>query len=189
LKKSQVTVGSAVDVHDLASFFGQSEWLEKIRSLVQRSLEAIKAVCYYGCMANRPPVVTGSTEYENPSDMDNIATVLGVDVQPWSYKTDCCGASFSVSRQDIVFNLASKLYDKALEAGAECIIVSCQMCQANLDMYQEDISSEFGKDYHIPVFYFTELIGLALGLEDVSKWLKRHMANPIPFLKEKGLLN
>ena len=139
-------------------------------------------------MANRPPGVTGSSDYENPCDMDNIAEALGVDVKSWSYKTDCCGASFSVSRQDIVFTLVRDLYDKALEAGAECIVVSCQMCQANLDLYQQDISTYFGKNYDIPVFYFTELIGLALGLPGTSTWLKRHMVDPFPFLKRKKLL-
>jgi heterodisulfide reductase subunit B len=120
--------------------------------------------------------------------MDNIAEALGVDVRPWSYKTDCCGASFSISRQDIVFTLVKNLYDKALEAGAECIIVSCQMCQANLDLYQRDISKGFEADYNIPVFYFTELIGLAFGLEGSSTWLKRHMVDPIQLLKNKNLL-
>ena len=188
LKRAQkAAVKSSIGIYDLASFMGQTEWLEKIRSHVESPLDALKAVCYYGCMANRPPGVTESVDYENPCNMDNIAKALGIDVRPWSYKTDCCGASFSVSRRDIVYSLVKKLYDKALEAGAECIIVSCQMCQANLDLYQEDISMEFGGNYKIPIFYFTELIGLALGLKGISTWLKRHMVDPIPFLEARKL--
>ena len=80
------------------------------------------------------------------------------------------------------------LYERTSQAGAECMIVSCQMCQANLDLYQEEISGIFGKEYRLPVFYFTELIGLALGLKDVSRWLGRHMVNPIPYLRQKGLV-
>ncbi|MFH1673608.1 MAG: CoB--CoM heterodisulfide reductase iron-sulfur subunit B family protein [Pseudomonadota bacterium] len=185
LKRAQKTVQSSIAIYDLASFMGQTEWLEKIQSLVKQPLDAVKAVCYYGCMANRPPKVTDSVDYENPCDMDNIAKALGVDVRSWSYKTDCCGASFSVSRSDIVHTLVKKLYNKALEAGAECIIVSCQMCQANLDLYQEEISRKFGENYNIPIFYFTELIGLALGLKETSTWLKRHMVDPIRFLEER----
>jgi heterodisulfide reductase subunit B len=188
LKRAQASSDSSVGIYDLASFFGRPEWLERIKGRITRSLDAVKAVCYYGCMANRPPKVLGSADYENPCDMDNIAQALGVDVKPWSYKTDCCGASFSVSRQDIVFTLVKKLYDKALEAGAECVVVSCQMCQANLDLYQNDISKRFGQKYNLPIFYFTELMGLGLGLPGVAAGLKRHMVNPLPFLKEKGLL-
>jgi heterodisulfide reductase subunit B len=188
LKRAQESRHSRVPIHDLATFFGKKEWIDAIGSRVKVPLHALRAVSYYGCMANRPPGVTESADYENPCDMDNIVRALGVDIRPWSYKTDCCGASFSVSRQDIVFTLVQKLYENALEAGAECIVVSCQMCQGNLDMYQKDISVHFGKDYHIPIFYFTELIGLALGLEGASTWLKRHMVNPIPFLKDKGIM-
>jgi heterodisulfide reductase subunit B len=188
LKRAKETVKSRINIHDLASFIGQKEMLDKINSLLKFSLNNIKAVCYYGCMADRPPKVTGSSDYENPCSMDKIANTLGVDVRQWSYKTDCCGASFSISRRDIVYTLVKKLYDKALETGAECIIVSCQMCQANLDLYQKDISAHFGETYDIPIFYFTEMIGLALGLKGVHKWLKRHMVNPIPFLEKRNFL-
>jgi heterodisulfide reductase subunit B len=188
LKRAKEAVQSSIEIYDLASFIGQAECLEKIRSRLEFPLNTLKAVCYYGCMANRPPKITGSMDYEDPSDMDNIAKALGIDVRQWSYKTDCCGASFSLSRRDIVYTLVKKIYDKALEAGAECIIVSCQMCQANLDLYQEEISKHFGKSYNIPAFYFTELIGIAFGLKESSTWLKRHMVNPIPLLEEKDLL-
>lgn len=188
LQRAKGATGSSVGIYDLAAFMAKAELVDKIQSKVQTSLNGMKAVCYYGCMANRPPKVTGSTDYENPCDMDAIAQALGVDVRPWSYKTDCCGASFSVSRQDIVFTLVKNLYDKALEAGAKCIIVSCQMCQANLDLYQKDISAHFGESYNLPVFYFTELVGLALGLPGATAWLKRHMVDPIPLLRKKGLL-
>jgi len=188
LRRAKEAVRSDINIHDLASFMGRSEILEKIKRSLKSQLNEIKAVCYYGCMANRPPKVTGSENYEDPSQMDNIAKALGVDVRPWSYKTDCCGASFSISRQDIVYTLVKRLYDKSLETGAECIIVSCQMCQANLDMYQQDISRHFNKTYNIPILYFTELIGLGLGLKQAPSWLKRHMVDPIPLLVSKKLL-
>ena len=188
LIRAKEKTGSGVHIYDLASFMAQPAMLEKIRSAVKAPLANISAVCYYGCMANRPPKITGSKNYENPTEMDQIAKALGIDVKPWSFKTDCCGASFSISRADIIQNLVKKLYDRALEAGAECIIVSCQMCQGNLDLYQEEIAGIFKKEYRLPVFYFTELIGLALQLPDISRGLKRHMVNPIPYLKEKGLV-
>jgi heterodisulfide reductase subunit B2 len=75
-----------------------------------------------------------------------------------------------------------------LAAGAECLVVSCQMCQANLDLTQERISQKFGKEYYLPVLYFTELIGLALGLPEAEGWLDKHIVDPKPLLREKGLL-
>jgi heterodisulfide reductase subunit B len=188
LIRAKETTGSGVHIHDMASFLAQTSMLEKMGSAIVAPLTGISAVCYYGCMADRPPKITGSSNYENPMEMDHIAETLGIDVKPWSFKTDCCGASFSISKPEIIQNLVKKLYDRALEAEADCIIVSCQMCQGNLDLYQEEIAGIFENEYRIPVFYFTELIGLALGLKNVSRWLKRHMVNPIPYLEEKGLV-
>ncbi len=82
---------------------------------------------------------------------------------PWSYKTDCCGGSLVLTRTDIVRRLTRKLFDKALEAGAEAIVVACPLCQSNLDSRQEEISREAGKKYELPILYFTELMGLSLG--------------------------
>ena len=187
LIRAKEEIRSTVPIHDLASFMAQPALLEKIKSKVLAPLTGLSAVCYYGCMANRPPKITGSLHYENPTEMDRIAEALGVEVKPWSFKTDCCGASFSISRPEIIHNLVKRLYDRAMEAGADCIIVSCQMCQGNLDLYQEEIARIYKKEYRLPVFYFTELIGLALRLKDVGRGLRRHMVDPIPYLKEKGL--
>ncbi|MEW6186368.1 MAG: CoB--CoM heterodisulfide reductase iron-sulfur subunit B family protein [Thermodesulfobacteriota bacterium] len=188
LIRAKVETQSGIPIYDMATFMAQPALLEKIKSAVKIPLKTLSAVCYYGCMANRPPKITGSKNYENPMEMDQIAQTLGVEVKPWSFKTDCCGASFSISKPEIIQTLVRKLYDRALEAGAECIIVSCQMCQANLDLYQKEISGLFKKDYQLPVFYFTELIGLALGLKDIWRGLKRHRVDPLPYLREKGLI-
>jgi heterodisulfide reductase subunit B len=188
LIRAKKETGSGLNIHDMASFMASPGMIEKIRSAVKTPLSNISAVCYYGCMANRPPKITGSINYENPMEIDQIAETLGIDVKQWSFKTDCCGASFSISRSDIIHILVKKLYDRAIEAGADCIIVSCQMCQGNLDMYQDEIARIYKEEYHIPIFYFTELIGLAIGLKDATRWLKRHMIDPILYLKEKGLV-
>ena len=148
----------------------------------------LKAVCYYGCLTSRPPKILKKDKYENPVDMDEIMEALGAEVIDWGYKTDCCGASLALSQPGIVYDLTGKLYEKALEAGAECIIVSCPLCHSNLDMYQRDISKKFGKKFNIPIYYISELVGLAIGEENVSKWLKRHVMNPVKLLKGKGLL-
>jgi heterodisulfide reductase subunit B len=119
--------------------------------------------------------------------MDRLLQVLGAGSLDWSFKTDCCGAGLAIARPDIIDVLVQRLYDRALASGAECFVVSCQMCQANLDLSQERISRKFGQDYYLPVFYFTELIGLAVGHPDAPKWLARHLVDPMPLLKTKGL--
>ena len=93
-----------------------------------------------------------------------------------------------MSRPDIVHTLVDRLYERALEAGAEAIVVSCQMCQANLDMPQAKIAALFQKKYDLPILYFTELIGVAWQAPEAGSWLARHLVDPIPLLRKKLLI-
>ncbi|AEB08550.1 CoB--CoM heterodisulfide reductase iron-sulfur subunit B family protein [Desulfobacca acetoxidans] len=177
-----------IRVWDLLDFLTQEAILDQIRDRIAKPLKGLQTVCYYGCMVARPPKITSSRNCENPTNMDRLVKTLGADPYPWSYKTDCCGAGFTISRPDIIDTLVKRLYDRALEAGAECFVVSCQMCQANLDISQERIARNTGQNYYLPVLYFTELIGLALGHPDVQTWLSRHFVDPLPLLQDKGLI-
>ena len=161
---------------------------DRIKGMIKRPLTGLKMVSYYGCLLVRPPKVTGAKKYENPEEMDRLLSLMGAEMIPWSYKTDCCGGSLVLTRTDIVRRLTRKLFDKALEAGAEAIAVACPLCQSNLDTRQEEISAEAGKKYELPILYFTELIGLSLGHPDAGKWWKRHFVDPTKLLTSKGLL-
>ena len=175
-------------VLNLLDFIVTAGLSEKIATLKKRTLNGLKVACYYGCLLVRPPKVTGAKNHENPQEMDRLMALIGAEPIPWSYKTDCCGGSLVITRTDIVRRLTQKLFDGALRAGAEAIVVVCPLCQSNLDSRQEEISRESGKKYNLPVFYFTELIGLAMGHADAGKWFKRHFKDPVPMLSAKGLM-
>ncbi len=175
-------------IWDLLDYLTQEPFLAALAPKVVRPLADLKAVCYYGCLVARPPAVTDKADFENPGNMERLLQVLGAHPLDWSYKTDCCGAGLAVARPDLIDTLVERLYERALKAGAECFVVSCQMCQANLDLPQERISKKFGRDYYLPVLYFTELIGLALGHPEVKKWLAGHLTDPLPLLERKGLI-
>ena len=162
--------GDRIKLYDLADFLARPDNLKNIESRVIHPLTDLKAVCYYGCQSSRPPKVTDAVNCENPMSMDYILRVLGADPIQWSFKTDCCGASHILPRPDVAFTMIEKLYQRATEAGAECFVVSCQMCQLNLDVYQTQINKQLGTDYFLPVLYFTDLIGMALGLDETKKW-------------------
>lgn len=175
-------------VWDLLDLLTQPYFLQRIADRRVRPLTGLQAVCYYGCLVNRPPKITDAPTPENPGNMEKLLQVLGATPLDWSFKTDCCGAGLAVARPDLIDRLVQRLYDRALRTGAECIVVSCQMCQANLDLPQARISRQAGKHYELPVLYFTELIALALGHPEVPQWLGRHLVDPRPLLTAKGLL-
>jgi len=180
---------SVPKIWDLANFIASDPMLKTMAKHISKPLKGLKVVCYYGCMANRPPEITEASDFEDPQALDRIIQNLGATAVPWPYKTDCCGASQVLSRRDIVSQLVGKLYDMAERVGARAIVVSCQMCQANLDMHQEKIGADWGKRFSFPIYYFTELIGLASNVAGVEKWLSRHITDPLPLLKELQLWN
>lgn len=159
-----------------------------IAGKVKKPLTGLTPVCYYGCLTTRPPKITGAKGPENPTNMDNLMKSLRADVKNWSYKTNCCGASLMMTCPDIARKMVGKLLDMAIEAGADCIVAGCPICQSNLDSYQDVIAKESGKTYDLPVFYFTELMGLAFEDPSVKKCLSRHMVDPLPLLQKKGLI-
>jgi len=132
----------------------------------------------------RPPKITGFTDYENPQTLDLLARAVGAEVKDWSFKTTCCGASIGIGRKDIQESLTKRLLEKAFQTGAEAIVVSCPLCQSNLDIIQMDTGGR-----GIPIFYFTELLRLAFEENGkAQKWFKVHFTDPVPLLKEKGFL-
>ncbi|MDR3189309.1 MAG: CoB--CoM heterodisulfide reductase iron-sulfur subunit B family protein [Prevotellaceae bacterium] len=123
-----------------------------------------KVACYYGCLLVRPHDVLQFDRLEDPQSMDRLMAQAGATPLDWGYKTECCGAGFSVSRTDVVAKLSGKIVKDALDRGAEAIIVACPMCQSNLDMRRPHIDRYLKMKTTIPVMYITQAIGLAVGL-------------------------
>lgn len=175
-------------VYHVNEFFDRPDLLETIRQKVRRPLRHLAGVAYYGCLSQRPPKVTDAESPENPTSMDRLLRAIGMEARPWSYKTDCCGASLTLTRPDVIHRLSGKLLEAADEAGAECLVTDCPMCQSNLDTRQAEIGAARGKRFNLPVFYVTELMALALGDPRTSRWWKKHFVDPVPLLGSKDLL-
>jgi heterodisulfide reductase subunit B len=155
--------------------------LEALAAKVVKRLAGLKPVSYYGCLLLRPPDVCRFDDAENPVLLDRILAVLGAEVRPWSFKTDCCGGSLTISKTEIVVRMVDKLMEMAREAGANCLVTACPVCMANLDMRSSG-------DAGLPVFYFTELAALAMGQEGPEGWFRLHRTDPRPLLKGLQLL-
>jgi heterodisulfide reductase subunit B len=133
-----------------------------------------KVACYYGCLLVRPNKVLNFDRTENPQTMDLVMKKIGAEPIDWAYKTECCGAGFSVSFTDAVSTLSGKIVEDAIHRGAEAIVVACPMCQSNLDMRRPGIDKYIGKKTTIPVIYVTQAIGLAMGIDKKKLGLQRH---------------
>jgi heterodisulfide reductase subunit B len=133
-----------------------------------------KVACYYGCLLVRPQGISTEKQIEDPQGMDEIMAKIGAEPISWAFKTECCGAGFSVSKTETVARLSSEILTDAADRGAEAIIVACPMCHSNLDMRRKEIEKYSGRKYDIPVLYITQAIGLALGIPAKKLGLQRH---------------
>lgn len=155
--------------------------LDALKEKVVKKLVGLKPASYYGCLLLRPPEVCRFDDTENPILLDKILAVLGAEVRPWSFKTDCCGGSLTISKTEVVVAMVDRLMTMAREAGANCLVTACPVCTANLDM-------RASRDLALPVFYFTELAALAMGQDGPEGWCRLHQTDPRPLLKGLGLL-
>jgi heterodisulfide reductase subunit B2 len=187
-KKVSFPYKGNVPIRFALDYLCEKSVVEEVKKKMVKPLSGLKAVCYYGCLPVRPPQLTGIKDYENPMHMDRLIKQLGVEPIQWSYKADCCGASLMVTRPDIFKQLIGKILAKAKETGADCVVAACSMCQMNLDTCQEVVEKDLGKKLDLPILYYTELLGLAMGHKDVGKWFKRHFTDPVPMLSSKGLM-
>ena len=149
----------SVKVRHLIEVLLEDVGLPAIKQSFKRSLNGLKVACYYGCLLVRPPGVMKFDDAENPQSLDRLVTAMGGQSLDWPGKVECCGGGLSLSRTDVVVNLSESILDMAAQAGADCVAVSCPMCQINLDLRQLDMA----KKYQMPVVYLTQLLGLCLG--------------------------
>jgi heterodisulfide reductase subunit B2 len=154
-----------------------AESLPLLKSKVTAPLEPYKIACYYGCLLVRPREVAGTEDPEQPTAMEDVLKACGATPVRWNMATECCGGAFSVCRTGSVIRLGRAILDDARSAGATAIAVACPMCHSNLDMRQAAMNR--AGEPALPIFYLTELVGLALGLSRSALGLDRHFV-PVP---------
>jgi len=176
----------------LAADFGPARLAEHVR----RPLTGLKVACYYGCLLTRPHEVTRfdpAGDGENPMLMEQVLQAAGASPIDWPHKNECCGASYSITDVSIVHELTREVLLMAMRSGADCIAAACPLCQLNLDMRQKEILAKYPDAFApfgnrpLPVFYFTQLMGLAMGLGFKELSLRSLVVSPMPLLESKGL--
>jgi heterodisulfide reductase subunit B len=176
------TFTGEIGIRPVLAVLHEDYGVQRIAAQVRRPLRGLRVVTYYGCLLVRPPEVAQFDDPDDPHVMADLLRAVGAEVRPWAYGTDCCGGSLSLSRADVVSGLVSRLVERAREAGADALATACPLCQVNLEMRQAG-------DAKMPAFYFTELLGLALGLPEARKWWGKHLIDPRPVLRAARLVD
>lgn len=180
------TPGS-IRIRHLLEIFVNDVGLDRIAEKVTRPLTGIRVAPYYGCVVVRPGYGNGFDDPEYPMSLDRLMKSLGAVVVDFPLKSHCCGGHMTQISEQVALELIHRLLTNAYEYEADLIVTLCPMCQLNLDAYQESANKYFKTDYHIPVLYFTQMIGLALGLQPEELGIGKEFVDSTPVLNKIGV--
>lgn len=160
---------------------------DAIAEKVVRPLKGLRLAPYYGCLIARPEMGEERLDdFEHPTYMDKLLTTLGADVVDFPLKTQCCGGHMTQINAEAGYTLIRNLLHNANKNKADAIVTLCPMCQLNLDAYQSHVNRHFKTNYNIPVLYFTQMIGLALGIEPKELGIGQEFVSAAGMVKKIG---
>jgi len=136
--------------------------IETIRARLRRNLGGLKIAPYYGCQIVRPD--KGFDDREDPVLLDRMFRACGGEPVYFPMKVRCCGGMLMTTFEETALKLNMELLQCASANGADVIVTTCPLCHFNLEAYQDRINDVFGTTLTMPILYFTQLLGIALGL-------------------------
>jgi heterodisulfide reductase subunit B len=176
LSKAGLTYRGTVKVRHPLDVLVNDVGLDEISRQRRKALTGLKVACYYGCQVVRPYATFDDAN--NPTTMDHLLRSLGAATIDWPLKARCCGGSLTGTVEEAGLRLSHILLKEARKRGANIIATACPLCQFNLECYQKEMGSHFGDPVHLPVVFFSQIIGAAFGLNAQQLGLTRLLVSP-----------
>ena len=158
----------AMTVRHLLEVLIDDVGLDEVARHVVRPLNGLRVASYLGCLVTRPDHDGRWSSREQPLELDRLMTALGAEVVDYPLRTACCGGHMTQISPNTGFELIRLLTDAADRLQADLLVTVCPMCQMNVDAYQGEMNRHFHTHYHVPILFFTQLIGLAFGMEPTA---------------------
>jgi heterodisulfide reductase subunit B2 len=161
--------------------------LDKVKENVVQPLKGLRVAPYLGCMVPRPDYEKRWSSHEYPIELDLLLKALGADVIDYPLKTHCCGGHMTQISPPTAFELIRRLVHAADQYQADVMVTVCPMCQLNLDAYQNETNKYFHTNYHMPILFFTQIMGLAFGIDPLKLGIGKELVDARPALKKIGV--
>jgi len=185
LEAIQLSYGGNIQVKHALEILTEQSILTKISEKSGGKLKGIKIAPYYGCAVVRPKFDDSFDDPEQPQSLDRLIKAVGAETVQYIDKVRCCGGVIILKHEKVGMEMTKRLLLNAMKAGAQYIVTPCALCHLNLDMMQPKIEKAFNIKLGIPVLFFTQLIGLALGIDPAKLGLDKHMVPPTELLQPK----
>lgn len=153
---------SRIVIKHVTDFILNNVGLDMIRKNIKNRFEDLKLGVYYGCQITRPYANFDDPEF--PSSLEKILSTTGATTVESSMKTKCCGGLLMLTNEGDVLKIIEKIMNSYMDLGAQCIVTACPLCHLNLELAKNILIKKYGVRYDVPIFYFTQLLGISLGL-------------------------
>jgi heterodisulfide reductase subunit B len=161
LEEDNLHYSGKVAVRHLIEVFAED--LKTVKEKAINPLTGLKVAPYYGCQILRPRKHPREN-VEEPRFFEDLLAAIGAEPVDFLLRLRCCGAALIISNRQAALSMVRNLLQNALDSGADVIATACPLCQVNLECYQDQVNAEFGTKFNVPVFYFSQLMGLAFGI-------------------------
>ena len=162
LEQDNLKYSGNIEVKHLMEVFVNDVGLEEIKNQITHPLDGLRVAPYYGCQIVRPS--KNHEDVENPHFFEDLMAAAGADPVDFAYRLRCCGGSLIITSREAALTLVRDLLQNAVDSDADVIATACPLCQTNLECYQMQVNQEFGTDFSLPIMYFTQLLGIGMGL-------------------------
>jgi len=186
--KIKIDYNGEVEVKHLLEILRDEITVSVIKEHIKIELKELNVAPYYGCLLLRPPKIMEFDNVENPSIMEEVLGVTGAKIVDFPMKIECCGAGLTMGAKRSVTRLVGKIVESSSMYGADLIAVACPECHLNLDMRQFDARKYYGFNIKIPILFFTQVLGLALGLTVKELGIEKILNDPLMVLRQKGIV-
>jgi heterodisulfide reductase subunit B len=177
LQEDDLTWSGKMVVKHLIDVFSYDVGAEQIKSKVTHPLSGLRVATYYGCQILRPK--KDHEDVEQPHYFEELMSAIGATPVDFPLKLTCCGGSLLISSRPAAYSMIHNLLYDAQRAQADVIVTACPLCQVNLECYQQQVNQEYGTNFSIPVIYFTQLIGLAMGIPPKKLGFGKEFLSPM----------
>ena len=173
-----------INVKHLIEVFCQDVGPEQLKSKVTRPLAGVRVAPYYGCQIVRPQ--KEKEDVEQPQFFEDMLSAIGATPVNYPLKMRCCGGSLMISSRTAALSMVRNLLQSAVDSQATVIATACPMCQVNLECYQQQVNQEFGTNFSMPILYFTQLVGFAMGIPAKKLGFGKEFVTMAPALLQPG---
>jgi len=165
LKEEGLEYNSNVKIWHVIDFLHDFVGLDNVKKVVQKPLKGLKLATHVGCQIIRYSDLGRVDDAENPRKLDELVSALGAEPVDYAEKLDCCGANLMYSHPDSALSLAGTKINALQNSAVDGMVVSCPDCGLMFDFKQKDAEITVGAKLNLPVLYYTQLLGLALNIE------------------------